>query len=259
MQFLASLYTAVFYQPIFNILILLYNVIPGKDLGIAIILLTALFRFAMLPLSMKAAITQKKFTELQPRVKEIQEKFKANKDQQAKELLALYQKEKVNPFAGILPLLIQIPVLLALFQVFGKGLAAEQISNLYWFVQNPVHLDPMFLGFFDLQARSLWIGVVAAALQFIQSKQMMPRPSKLVKQHNFSSGLQNSMLYFSPLLTLMILPQLPAAVGLYWITTSVFSIWQQWYINRKSEARSAKSETSMNDKNPIWTKKHSQS
>jgi YidC/Oxa1 family membrane protein insertase len=237
MQVLASIYTVVFYQPIFNVLILLYNVVPGKDLGIAIILLTALFRVAMLPLSIKAAITQKKFSELQPRVKEIQEKFKTQKDQQARELLALYQKEKVNPFAGILPLLIQIPVLLALFQVFGKGLQAEQISNLYWFVQNPVHLNPMFLGFLDLQARSLWIGVVAAALQFVQSKQMAPLARKPQEQHNFASGLQNSMVYFSPLLTLTILPQLPAAVGLYWVTTSVFSIWQQWYIDKKSKVK----------------------
>src|SRR3989344_1893823 len=244
MQFLASLYTAVFYQPIFNVLILLYNVIQGKDLGGSIILLTALFRFVMLPLSMKAAITQKNSAELQPRVKEIQEKFKTNKDQQARELLSLYQKEKVNPFAGILPLLIQIPILLPLFQVFGKGLQAEQISNLYWFVQNPVHLNPMFLGFLDLQARSLWIGVVAAVFQFIQSKQMMPKPSLTAPRKNdFASSMQNSMVYFSPLLTLAILPQLPAAVGLYWITTSAFSIWQQWYINRKSEARSTKSET----------------
>ncbi|MDO8474108.1 MAG: YidC/Oxa1 family membrane protein insertase [bacterium] len=240
MQFLASLYTAVFYQPVFNVLILLYNVVPGKDLGVSIILLTALFRVVMLPLSIKAAVTQKKFTELQPRVKEIQEKFKTNKDQQARELLALYQKEKVNPFAGILPLLIQIPILLALFQVFGKGLQAEQISNLYWFVQNPVHLNPMFLGFLDLQARSLWIGVVAAVLQFIQSKQMVPRQSiKSAKQSDFASNLQTSMVYFSPLLTLAILPQLPAAVGLYWITTSVFSIWQQWYITRTPKAQTS--------------------
>ena len=244
MQFLASLYTAVFYQPVFNVLILLYNIVPGKDLGVSIILLTALFRVVMLPLSIKAAVTQKKFTELQPRVKEIQEKFKTNKDQQARELLALYQKEKVNPFAGILPLLIQIPVLLALFQVFGKGLQAEQISNLYWFLQNPVHLNPMFLGFLDLQARSLWVGVVAAILQFVQSKQMMPKSNaNTPKKNDFASSLQNSMVYFSPLLTLAILPQLPAAVGLYWITTSVFSIWQQWYINKKSEARNPKSET----------------
>jgi len=238
MHFIASLYTTVFYEPVFNVLIFLYNVIPGKDLGVAIILLTALFRVVMLPLSMKAAVTQKKFGELQPRVKEIQEKFKTNRDQQARELLALYQKEKVNPFAGILPLLIQIPVLLALFQVFGKGLQAEQISNLYWFVQNPVHLNPLFLGFLDLQVKSLWVGVVAAVFQFIQSKQMMLRPSaKPAKQHDFASSLQNSMLYFSPLLTLAILPQLPAAVGLYWITTSVFSIWQQWYIMRNDKSQ----------------------
>lgn len=235
MQFIASFYDTVFYQPIFNVLILLYDVVPGKDLGVAIILLTALLRIALLPLSIKAAVTQKKFTELQPRVKEIQEKFKTNKDQLARELLALYKKEKVNPFAGILPLLIQIPVLLALFQVFGKGLQAEQISNLYWFVPNPVHLNPLFLGFLDLQAKSLWIGVVAAALQFVQSKQMVPKSNaNTPKKNDFASNMQNSMVYLSPILTLFILPQLPAAVGLYWITTSAFSIWQQQYVNKKS-------------------------
>lgn len=244
MQFLASLYNTVFYQPIFNVLIVLYDFIPGKDLGVAIILLTVLFRIIMLPLSIKAAITQKKFAELQPKAKEIQEKFKANKDQQARELLALYQKEKVNPFAGILPLLVQIPVLLALFQVFGKGLKAEHISNLYWFVPNPIQLNPMFLGFLDLQAGSLWLGIVAAALQFIQSKQMVPKQaSNIVKKNDFASNLQNSMVYFSPILTLIILPSLPAAVGLYWITTSVFSIWQQWYINTKGKVQASNSQS----------------
>ncbi len=243
MQFLASLYTTVFYQPIFNVLILLYTFIPGRDLGIAIILLTVLLRIAMLPLSIKAAVTQKKFTELQPKVKEIQEKFKTNKDQQAKELLALYQKEKVNPFAGILPLLIQIPILLALFQVFGKGLQAEHISNLYWFVENPGALNPNFLQFLNLERSSLWVGIVAGVFQFIQGKQMAPRPGAAGKQKDFASSMQTSMTYFLPFITVSFLSRLPSAVGLYWITTTLFSIWQQWYINKKSEARNPKSQT----------------
>ena len=244
MQFLVSLYNAVFYQPIFNILILLYNFIPGRDLGVAIILLTVLFRAVMLPLSIKAARTQKKFTELQPRVKEIQERLKANKDQQAKALLELYQKEKVNPFAGILPLLVQIPVLLALFQVFGKGLGAEHISNLYWFVENPGVLNPHFLQFLDLQKASLWVGIIAGVFQFIQSKQMAPRKTGAGGgQKDFASSMQTSMTYFFPFITVYFVSYLPSAVGLYWITSSIFSIWQQWYINKKSEARNPKSET----------------
>ena len=243
MQFLGSVYNVVFYQPIFNVLILLYVFIPGRDLGIAIIVLTVLLRIAMLPLSIKAAVTQKKFTELQPRVKEIQEKFKANKDQQAKELLALYQKERVNPFAGVLPLLIQIPILLALFQVFGKGLQAEHISNLYWFVENPGALNPLFLQFLDLERSSLWVGIVAGVFQFIQGKQMAPRKAGAGNHKDFASSMQTSMTYFLPFITVFFLSSLPSAVGLYWVTTTLFSIWQQWYITRKSEARSTKSET----------------
>ena len=235
MQFLGSIYNVVFYQPVFNILILLYNFIPGKDLGIAIILLTVLFRVAMLPLSIKAALTQKKFTELQPKVKEIQERLKTNKDQQARELLALYKKEEVNPFAGILPLLVQIPVLLALFQVFGKGLQAEHFSNLYWFVGDPGVLNPHFLQFLDLGKASLLVGVVAGGFQFVQGKQMAPRPSAGGAQKGFASTMQTSMVYFLPFITVSFLSRLPSAVGLYWITTSIFSIWQQWYVARKAK------------------------
>jgi YidC/Oxa1 family membrane protein insertase len=244
MQNLASLYNAVFYQPIFNVLILLYNFVPGKDLGVAIILLTVLFRIVMLPLSITAALTQKKFTELQPKVKEIQEKFKNSKDQQARALLELYQKEKVNPFAGILPLLVQIPVLLALFQVFNKGLGAEHVSNLYWFVENPGVLNPLFLQFLDLQKASLWVGIIAGVFQFIQGKQMAPRPAAAGgRQKDFASTMQTSMTYFFPFITVYFVSYLPSAVGVYWVTTSVFSIWQQWYINQKSEARNPKSDT----------------
>lgn len=242
MDFLVSFYNAVFYQPIFNILVLLYNFIPGRDLGVAIIVLTVLFRVVMLPLSLKAAVTQKKFGELQPKVKEIQEKFKNNKDQQARELLALYQKEKVNPFAGILPLLVQIPVLLALFQVFGKGLRAEHISNLYWFVENPGNLNPLFLQFLNLGQSSLWVGIVAGVFQFIQSKQMVPRKAAQT-QKDFASSMQTSMTYFFPFITIWFLSSLPAAVGLYWVATTLFSIWQQRYINKKHEARNPKFET----------------
>jgi len=133
--------------------------------------------------------------------------------------------------------------------IYGAVVRANQRHvEVYGFIKgfnslfNPrvphVHLNPLFLGFLDLQVKSLWVGVVAAVFQFIQSKQMMLRPSaKPAKQHDFASSLQNSMLYFSPLLTLAILPQLPAAVGLYWITTSVFSIWQQWYIMRNDKSQ----------------------
>lgn len=231
MNFLFSIYHTVLFEPLFNTLVILYNFIPGQDFGIAVILVTLLVRFAFAPLSAKAVVAQRKLTALQPQAKEIQERFKKDRERQAKELMELYKREKVNPLAGILPILLQIPFLIALYQVFWKGLAPEQLQFLYSFVANPGLIDPFFLGLVDLGEKSLILAVFAAIFQFIQGKQMMQRrPTGDPK--SFAATFQKQALYFFPVLTLLIVSQLPSAIGLYWITTSLFSIGQQWYIKR---------------------------
>jgi len=233
MNFLFSLYHTILFEPLFNALVIFVNFVPGHDFGIAVILVTLLVRFAFAPLSAKAVVAQRKLTALQPQAKEIQEKFKKDRDQQAKELMALYKKEKVNPLAGILPILIQIPFLIALYQVFWKGLGVEQLEFLYSFVQNPGLIDPTFLGLVDLGERSLILAGLAGVFQFIQGKQMMQsRP--VGDKKSFAATFQKQALYFFPILTLLIVSQLPSAIGLYWITTSLFSIGQQWYLARKA-------------------------
>jgi len=233
MNFLFSIYHTILFEPLFNTLVILYNLIPGNDFGIAVILVTLLVRFAFAPLSAKAVIAQKKLTALQPEAKAIQEKFKQDRDRQAKELLELYKREKVNPFAGIFPILLQIPFLIALYQVFWKGLAVEQLQFLYSFVENPGLIDPTFLGMVDLGEKSLIVAAFAAIFQFVQGKQMAQNHPKGDKK-SFAATFQKQALYFFPILTLLIVSQLPSAVGLYWITTSLFSIGQQWYITRKT-------------------------
>lgn len=231
MSFLFSIYHTVLFEPLFNTLVILYNLVPGRDFGIAVILVTLLVRFAFAPLSAKAVVAQRKLAALQPQAKEIQEKFKKDREKQAKELLELYKKEKVNPLAGILPILIQIPFLIALYQVFWKGLGAEQLEFLYSFVTNPGLIDPIFFGIVNLGERSMVLAGLAAVFQFIQGKQMMQRrPSG--DQKSFAATFQKQALYFFPVLTLLIVSQMPSAIGLYWITTSLFSIGQQWYIKR---------------------------
>ena len=116
-----SFYNTVLYQPLFNALILLYEYFPGHDFGIAIVVLTLIIRFALYPSSAQAIKSQEAMARLQPKIKELQDKYKDNKEQQAKEIMELYQKEKINPFSGCLPLLIQLPILIALYQVFLKG------------------------------------------------------------------------------------------------------------------------------------------
>lgn len=249
MNFLFSIYHTVLFEPLFNTLVLLYNLVPGKDFGIAVILVTLLVRFAFAPLSAKAVVAQRKLTALQPKAKEIQEKFKKDRDKQAKELLELYKREKVNPFAGIFPILIQIPFLIALYQVFWKGMGAEQLQFLYSFVENPGLIDPTFLGMVDLGEKSLVLAIFAAIFQFVQGRQMMQTRQK-GDEKSFAATFQKQAMYFFPILTLLIVSQLPSAIGVYWITTSLFSIAQQWYITKKPEIQNPKSQTKPNDKNP---------
>lgn len=234
MSILFDIYHTVLYEPIFNTLVVFYNLLPGRDFGIAVILVTLLFRLLFAPLSAKAVVAQQKLAELQPRAKEIQERLKHDRDRQARELMELYKQEKLNPFAGIVPILLQIPFLIALYQVFWRGLEIEQLSFLYSFVENPGQIDPMFLGILNLGERSFLAAVFAAIFQFIQGKQMTPK-KPAGDQKSFGATFQKQALYFFPALTFLIVSQLPSAIGLYWIVTSLFSIGQQWYIKRSAK------------------------
>ena len=239
MDTILSIYNTVLYQPLFNILILLYNFIPGKDFGIAIIVLTILLRAAFYPLSAKAFVAQKVFAELQPKLKELREKFKHDKDALARQTLEAYQKSGVNPFASIGPLLLQLPILLAIFQVFSKGLQESQLSILYPFVRNPETISPLFLGMVNLSEQSLVLAVAAGALQFLQMHIGMSSSGPVSKNTGAALAQKHIMPIFFSAFTVSILLRLPAAIGIYWVATSIFSIAQQWYLARKMKNKNA--------------------
>ncbi len=229
-----SIFNTVLYQPLFNALVLLYKYIPGQDFGVAIIALTILIRFVMYPLGAKAIRSQKAMTEIQPKLKEIQEKYKGDKTKQAQATMELYKEAKINPFSGCLPMLVQLPILLALFRVFWRGFSQEQMSYLYSFVSVSGQIDPNFLGMIDLSQPFPVLAVLAGVGQFIQTKMMMPKKnSEKKKQSDFSSMFQKQMVYFFPAITVMIVWRLPSAIALYWIVSSLFSIVQQHYVKSK--------------------------
>jgi YidC/Oxa1 family membrane protein insertase len=181
------------------------------------------------PLSRQAIASQKALTDLQPKIKEIQKKYKNDKEEQAKAMMELYRKTKVNPFSGCLPFLIQIPILIALYRVFWQGFTLEQRVFLYSFVPSPeTNFVPTFLGFFNLAQPNFLLAVIAGALQFWQSKMLGPkRKQKREGKTEFAEIFQKQMLYFFPFFTFLILLKFPSAIALYWITTSLFSIGQQ--------------------------------
>lgn len=222
------------YQPLFNALVLLYEYVPGQDFGVAIIILTIIIRVILYPISVKAVNSQKNLQKLQPKIEEIQKKYKDDKEKQAKETLGLYKREKINPFSGLLLSLIQIPILIALYKVFWDGLNPSELANLYQFVSNPGHLNPLFIKVIDLSKPNIIMAVLAGAAQYFQSKMLLPKitPKKQGKQADFSRMMQNQMVYFLPVFTVIILLGLPSALGLYWAASGLFSIAQQYFILR---------------------------
>jgi YidC/Oxa1 family membrane protein insertase len=237
MELLITIFNELLYRPLFNGLIWLYNTIPGHDLGIAIIVLTAGIRLLLYPLSEKAIQSQKALAQLQPEIKKIQKKYK-NKEEQGRALMALYKKYKINPMAGCLPILIQLPILLALYRVFFTGLDPQKLNGLYSFINQPDSLNLMFLGVINLSQRSITLALLAGFLQFIQSKMMMPQKTGSQKDLkigslDFSSLMTHQMTYFMPLITVFIAWNLPAALPLYWIVIILFGIIQQYFTKTK--------------------------
>lgn len=228
-NFLVVIFDVVLYKPLFNFLIAVYNYLPGHDFGVAIIILTIVIKLILYPVSVKAVKSQKVLQDLQPKIQEIQKKFKDNKEMLAKETLELYRKEKINPFSGLFLALVQFPVLIALYRVFWLGLKPTELGNLYSFVLNPGHINSFFLTIIDLSKANLFLAVAAGVLQFWQTKMVLPKEEKK-KTPDMASMMQKQMLYFFPFVTVVILMGLPSALGLYWVVSSVFSIVQQYYI-----------------------------
>ncbi len=233
-----NLFDALIYQPLFNALVAFYQWLG--DFGLAVIALTLLIRFLLYPLAAESIRVQKITAAIQPKMKEIQEKHKNDKEKQAMLVMELWKKNKVNPLSGFLFLLIQLPILWGLYRVFWNGFKDESLSMLYGFIPNPGAIDPMFFNAVDLGAAFPAFAVAAAILQFIQTKMMMPvisapkeKKSQKSQSEQFAAMIQTQSLYVFPVITVLIFWGLPSALGLYWIVSSAFSIIQQQFILKK--------------------------
>jgi YidC/Oxa1 family membrane protein insertase len=236
---MSQIFHAFIYQPIYNALILLYNVIPGHDLGVAIILLTLFIRFLLYPVAQKQIESQKKLQELQPEIKKIQDKYKGDKEKQGRALMEFYKEKKVNPASGCLPLVIQIVFFIALYRAFIAGLNFNSgCSDLYGFVACPENINVKFFGLLDLAKPNVVLAVIAAAGQFVQTKMMMTKTPIASKKDDFTAVMNKQMLFIGPLLTLFIGLKFPAGLAIYWIVNTLFAIGQQYLVMKKPEKES---------------------
>ncbi len=231
---LINLWNTVLYEPLANILALIVSVVPGGDLGIAVILLTILVKIILYPISKKSIEGQARMNILAPELNKIKESG-ASKEEQARLTFELYKKHKANPFSGCLLVLVQIPIIFALYYVFLKGLHFDT-SIFYSFVKVPAVITTNFLGLLDITEKSWVLAILAGISQFFQAFYMPKPTNQVVKaggfQDSLNKSLQMQMKYVFPFIVIFIAHRISGAVALYWITNNIFTMLQQIYINK---------------------------
>jgi YidC/Oxa1 family membrane protein insertase len=187
----------------------------------------------LFPLFHKSVRHQAVMQRLQPELKKIQEQHPKDRERQAKVMMELYRAHRINPFSGFLLLLVQLPVLIALYQVFSGILHPQEVAKaLYPFLHAPEELNSSFLGLINLSEQSIVMVGLAAIAQYIQGRAALPRHKEGEKMSD-AERMGRNMVFFAPLITLFVFWQFPAAVSLYWVITSAFSIAQQLIVNRQ--------------------------
>lgn len=231
---MGELFFSVLYQPLYNLLIGVYGVLPAwGGLGLSILVVTVLVKLLVLPLTYKSLKAQKEMQEIQPKIAEIRERLKEDKEAMAKELMQVYKTHNVNPFASCLPAIVQMFVFIALYQVLSAGLGEINTGALYSFVHNPGTMSTIFLGM-DLHAVQPLLGIFAGVAQYVQSRQMITkRPPKAVREgaegsaaldEDMTAAMNKSMLYVLPVMMLVLgATTLPGGLTLYIVMSTVIT------------------------------------
>jgi YidC/Oxa1 family membrane protein insertase len=236
-MFTAAFHLLIF-DPLYNGLVFLISVVPFADVGIAVILLTALVKLALFPLSQKATKEQHRMRELAPQMDAIKEEYKDDKQKQTLKIMEFYREQKVRPFLSLLVILIQLPIIFGLYWVFFKGgLPNVNPDLLYYFTPAPGSVNMEFLGLVDMAGHSIVLALMAGASQFAHSLLALPKPKPKSKNPTLKEDLAHSfhlqMKYVMPVVVTFIAYTISSAIALYWLTSNIFTIGQELWVRRK--------------------------
>ena len=173
---------------------------------------------------------------LTPEINKIKSKG-LSKEEEARQTFDLYKKNKISPFSGCLLMLVQLPIIFALYYVFLKGLNFDG-GYLYSFFKNAPETNMMFLGLLDISQKSLILAIIAGISQYFQAHFMTPNAPKTGTgtasfQESFAKSMHLQMKYVFPFVVALIAYSISGAVALYWITSNIFTIGQQVCVNKK--------------------------
>ncbi len=231
-----------FFDPIYNGLIFFIDVIPGGDVGLAIIATVIVVKTILLPLSIKAAKTQRVMREIEPKLKEIKETLKDKREEQAQAMMNIYREAGINPFASIFLIFLQIPIVIALyFSVYtggGIALPAINVDLLYSFIPVPEFANMNFMGIIDITGKSLILAFLAGVTQYYQVKLAMPAlpprdPNAAPNfKEDFSRNMQLQMRYVMPIIIFFVAYAISAAIALYFFVSNAVAILQEVYVRK---------------------------
>ena len=267
-----NLFDVIIVQPILNLLMAIYSIVPGGDFGISIIIFTVIIRFLLWPLVKKQLHQTKAMRKMQPELKKIQAKYKNDKQAQGLAMMELYKKHNISPFGSIGVLLIQLPILIGIYRVvqifamhrdelgkFTYGFM-DNIPAVKELLANPDNFNQNFLGFIDLTQHAvsengvviglLVLALLAALLQFFLSKQMSPNTDsnkrlrdvlaeagqgKEADQAEVNAIVMRKMMKFMPVMLFFIMISLPGALALYMATGNAVAYLQNKLILGKDK------------------------
>lgn len=270
-----NIFDTLIVQPIFNLLLGIYSLIPGRDFGVALIIFTILVRFAMWPLVKKQLHQVKAMQKLQPELLKIKNATKGDKRAESLQMMELYKKHDVSPFRSIGILFIQLPIFIALFTVIQFFTIHRDKINAFTYgflknfgpikeiISNPDHFNNKMLGFLDLTKQAitsnpfninfilLVLAIIAVVTQYIMSKQTMPQKKskrklrdimaeaangKQADQSEMNAVVMGKMTKFLPIMMFFIMINLPGALALYYTVSNLVAVLQQRSILQKDAA-----------------------
>ena len=247
--FFRNLYRNIITKPLFNTLAFFVDKLPSHSFGIAIILLTLVVRIILLVPNHKAMKSQRDLQAVQPKLNALKEKYKDNQQMMAMETMALYKKHKINPMGSCLPILLQMPFLLGLYHIVQTGIVPHMSYFLYDFMAK-VDLSVVqnwFLGMDLTQPNKYILPIIVGGAQWFAFRMTMLRQKKAQdstkptkKKKNGAPSMQDQMAQMNvimqwalPVMIAFFTSIMPAGVGIYWVTSTVFGIIQQWFVNRE--------------------------
>lgn len=236
---ISALFHQILYTPIYNLLIFFTDILPGGDIGIAVILVTIIVKLVTLPLSISAVKTSRHMKLIEPQIKKIKEKYKDDKEKLARETFALYKNNGIKPFSSILGTLIQLPVLIALYFVFRhEELLHANLNLLYPFVSIPETISPLFLNFFAITGHSVILALIAGVMQYFLAQVSIPIPEKSKEAGSMAEDFGRSMAiqarFILPML-IVVFAYTSGAIALYFITSSIFGLFQELLVRKMKQ------------------------